>query len=135
MTEKTFKEVSTPYLVNADDEAIGRETIIIRRNGEPVAVVVPFADYQAWTHQAPVPADAAFERERTAFQRLLPDLLVTHRGEWVAIVDEQPVEFGPDFSSVIIPVRQRFGLRPVFVHEILEQPRVYKMPSRRIVHK
>ncbi len=57
----------------------------------------------------------------------------THRSEWVAIVDEQPVQFGPDFSSVIIPVRQRFGLRPVFVHEILEQPRVYKMPSRRVV--
>ena len=49
MTEKSIKEVSAPYTVNVEDEAVGRETIIIRRNGEPVAVVVPFADYQAWT--------------------------------------------------------------------------------------
>jgi hypothetical protein len=135
MTEKVVKEVSAPYLVNVEDEAIGRETIIIRRNGEPVAVVVPFADYQALTLRTPSAVDATFDRERSAFQRLLPELLATHRGEWVAIVDEQPVEFGPDFSSVIVPVRQRFGQRPVYVHEVVEQPRVYKISSPRVVRR
>ena len=133
MATHTLKEVSVPYTVSAEDEAIGRDTIVIRRNGEPVAVVIPFADYQALVAQSQ-PGDPGLEQERAAFQRLLPELLEAHRGEWVAIVDGQPVQFGPDFSSVIIPIRQRFGLRPVFVHEILEQPRVYKMPSRRIVH-
>ena len=33
------------------------------------------------------------------------------------------MQFGPDFSSVIVPVRQRFGQRPVYVHEISEEPR------------
>jgi hypothetical protein len=131
MATHTLREVSVPYTVNADDEAVGRDTIVIRRNGEPVAVVIPFADYQAMVAQ-PLPGDLGFEQERAAFQRLLPELLTTHRGEWVAIVDGQPVEFGPDFSSVIVPVRQRFGQRPVYVHEISEQTRVYKISSPRL---
>ena len=135
MTEKVVKEVSTPYLVNIEDEAIGRETIIIRRNGEPVAVVVPFADYEALTLRTPSPVDATFERERAAFHRLLPELLAAHRGEWVAIVDEQPIEFGADFSSVIVPVRQRFGQRPVYVREVLDQPRLYRISSPRVVRR
>ncbi len=43
-----LREVNAPYTVNADDEAIGRETIISRRNGEPVAAVVPYAEYRHW---------------------------------------------------------------------------------------
>ncbi len=131
MAMHTLKEVSVPYTVNAEDEAIGRDTIVIRRNGEPVAVVVPFAEYQAMTAQ-PLPGDPGFEQERAAFHRLLPELLKTHRGEWVAIVDGQPVEFGADFGSVIVPVRQRFGQRPVYVHEISEPARIYKISSPRL---
>jgi len=97
-------------------------------------VVIPFAAYQALVAQ-PQSGDLGFEQERTAFQRLLPELLKTHRGEWVAIVDGQPVEFGPDFSSVILPVRQRFGQRPVYVHEILERPRIYGITSPRIIRQ
>jgi len=134
MTTHTFKEVSVPYLVNAEDEAVGRDTILIRRNGEPVAVVIPFAEYQALMAQ-PLPGDVGFEQERAAFQRLLPELFQAHRGEWVAIVDGQPVEFGQDFSSVIVPVRQRFGQRPVYVHEISEQTRTYKISSPRLIRR
>ena len=134
MTIHTLKEVSIPYTVNTDDETVGRDTIVIRRNGEPVAVVIPFAEYQAMAAQS-LPGDLGFEKERAAFQRLLPELLQAHRGEWVAIVDGQPVEFGPDFSSVIIPVRQRFGQRPVYIHEISEQARIYKIPSPRLIRR
>jgi hypothetical protein len=128
MATHTLREVSAPYTVNADDEAIGRDTIVIRRNGEPIAVVLPFVEYQALLAQ-PLSSDLGFEQERAAFQRLLPELFKTHRGEWVAIVDGQPVEFGPDFSSVIAPVRQRFGQRPVYVREVSEQARIYTISS------
>jgi hypothetical protein len=134
MATPTLKEVSVPYTVNTGDEAVGRDTIVIRRNGEPIAVVIPFAEYQAMVAQ-PLPGDLGFEQERAAFQRLLPDLLKIHRGEWVAIVDGQPVECGPDFSSVIAPVRQRFGQRPVYVHEISEQARIYKISSPRLTRR
>lgn len=134
MATHTLKEVSVPYTVSAEDEALGRDTSVIRRNGEPVAVVIPFAEYQALVAQ-PQSSDLGLEQERTAFQRLLPQLLKEHRGEWVAIVDGQPVEFGPDFSSVIVPVRQRFGQRPVYVHEISEQVRIYKISSPRLIRR
>jgi hypothetical protein len=133
MSTHTLKEVSVPYTVDAEDEAVGRDTIVIRRNGEPFAVVIPFAEYQAMAAQSQ-PGDLGLEQERAAFQRLLPELLQAHRGEWVAIVDRQPVEFGPDFSSVIVPVRQRFGQRPVYVHEISEHARIYKISSRSARH-
>jgi hypothetical protein len=131
LTTRTLREVSAPYTVNADDEAVGRDTIVIRCNGEPIAVVLPFVEYQALLAQPPS-SDLGFEQERAAFQRLLPELLKTHRGEWIAIVDGQPVEFGPDFSSVIAPVRQRFGQRPVYVREIADQARIYKISSPRL---
>jgi len=166
MPEQILREVTTPYTVNPDDEAIGRETIIIRRDGEPVAAIVPlvasgqlaetvvaeangnllgaivppaeYAAYRAWKEQnapKPVVGGSLFERERAVFQKLLPDLLKTHSGQWVAIVDEQPVQFGPDFKSVILPVRQKYGKRPVYVREILEKRRVYKMLSPRVVRR
>lgn len=134
MAAHILKEVSVPYTVNAEDEAIGRDTIVIRRNGEAIAVVIPFAEYQALVAQ-PLPGDLGFEQERAAFQRLLPDLLKEHRGEWVAIVDGRPVEFGPDFSSVIGSMRRRFGQRPVYVREISEQARIYKISSPRLTRQ
>ena len=139
MAPQTLKEVSVPYTVNPEDEAIGRDTIIIRRNGEPVAVVVPYAEYTELLARPspqssePVSDNPDFARERAAFRRLLPELLKAHRGEWVAIVDEQAVEFGPDFGSVILRVRERFGQRPVYVQEILEKPRVYKIGPPHII--
>jgi len=136
MADRALKEVNAPYTVNADDEAIGRQTIIIRRNDKPIAVVLPYAEYEELLRRPPVGSagdNSTFERERAAFQRLLPELLRTHRGEWVAVVDGQPVEFSPDFSSVIVPVRRRFGQRPVYVHEISEEPRLYTISSPRVI--
>ncbi len=130
MNARTLREVNAPYTVNPDDEALGRDTIIIHRDGKPVAALVPYAEYQQWlaakAASAPTPTapDTEFERNRAAFQRLLPELLKTHRGQWVAIVNEQLVQFGPDFKSVIVPVRERFGQQSVYVHEIVETPRV-----------
>jgi hypothetical protein len=133
MAAQPLKEVSVLHTVDAEDEAIGRDTIVIRRSGEPVAVVVSFAEYQVVAAQ-PLPGDLGFEQERAAFQRLLPELLQAHRGEWVAMVDGRPVEFRPDFSSVIVPVRRRFGQRPVYVREISEQARICKVSSRSARH-
>jgi hypothetical protein len=135
MATHTLKEVSVPYTVNAEDEAIGRDTIVIRRNDKPIAVVLPYAVYEELLLRPAIGSagdNPLFERERAAFQRLLPELLKTHRGEWVAVIDGQPVEFGQDFSSVIVPVRRRFGQRPVYVQEIAEEPRLYTISSPRI---
>jgi len=132
---QTLKEVNAPYTINPDVDALAREPLLIRRDGEAwVVMAMPYAEYQQWQaqrapHPVPETGDSEFERNRAAFQRLLPELLKEHRGEWVAIVDEQPVQFGPDFESVIVPAQERFGQHSMYVQEILETPRVYYMGS------
>ncbi len=137
-----IREVQTPYTISPNDQLIGRETIILQRDGQPIAAVVPYAEYQEFLAQRkdvaklePISNDPQFERERAAFQRLLPELLKEHRGKWVAIVDEKVADVGPDFSSVIQRVRARFGKRSVCVQEVLETPRVYSLPSPHIVRR
>ena len=66
MATHTLKEVSVPYTVNAEDEAIGRDIIVIRRNGEPIAVVVLFAEYQAMAAR-PLPGDLGLSRSAPRF--------------------------------------------------------------------
>jgi hypothetical protein len=133
-----IREMRTPYTLAADDEVIGRETIVLQRDGKPVAVVVPYEEYTALLalkQPTPKTVDPNMERERLAYQRLLPELLRTHRGEWVAIVDEQAVAFGPTFQSVIVPVRKRYGQRQIYVQEVLETPRIRNIPSPHIVRQ
>ena len=140
MTRQTLREVNAPYTVDPDDESVGRETIIIRRNGEPVAAVVPYAEYQkllALTELAPLPpqlpSDPQFEKQYAAFQRLLPELLKEHRGEWVGIVNEQASVFGQTSSAVLVEICKRFGDAPMCIQQVREQPRIYRMGGPRIV--
>ena len=137
MPNQTLREVSAPYLVNPADEALGRETIIVRRNGEPVAAVVPYAEYQhllaLQLAPTPAPADPEFARNRAAFQRLLPELQREHRGEWVAIVNERVAAFGPSSSAVLEEVCERLGDVRMYVQEIRETPRVYRINGPRVV--
>ncbi|MBI5349551.1 MAG: hypothetical protein HZB77_09605 [Chloroflexi bacterium] len=75
---QVIREAQTPYIVSPNDEALGRETIIVQRNGEPFVAVMPYAEYQqlmAVNTVAPSVSssdDPIFERNRAAFQRLLP---------------------------------------------------------------
>ena len=141
MTQQTLREVNMPYTVNPDDEAVGRETVIIRRNGEPVAAVIPFAEYQDLLalkpHPAPKPlaepVDAEFEKQWAALQRMMPELLQTHAGQWVAIVNEKLVASGPVWATVFEDVFNRLGDVPMCIHEVRRKPRVYKMESPHIV--
>ena len=57
-----------------------------------------------------------FHREKRAFFRLLPGLLATHSGQYVAIHDEQVVDSGPDQLEVALRVQRRFGAAAIYVH-------------------
>ena len=63
-----------------------------------------------------------FERERAAFYRLLPGLLTTHRGQYVAIHEEQVVESGPNRLEVAMRVLQRVGNLDIYVGLVSDQP-------------
>jgi len=77
-------------------------------------------------------SEQAFERERAAFERLEPELMKTHRGKFVAVVNEQVVDVGDDRVKLVLRVYDRFGYRPIYVQLVEEHlPRV-RLPSVRI---
>jgi hypothetical protein len=141
MRRVVLKEPHAPYTLAIEEEVLTREPFILERDGEPVAAVIPISEYQAfraWQEARDREEQRrkdleAFERERQAFERLKPELLRTHRGQWVAVYQEKVVEAGQDRSQVLDSVYDRFGYVPVYVQKVEEQPRVYKMPHRKVV--
>ncbi len=61
---------------------------------------------------APLPKG---EREYRAFQRLLPGLLATHAGQYVAVHEENVVDAGPDDLELVQRVHERIGYVPIHV--------------------
>jgi hypothetical protein len=82
------------------------------------------------------PPRSKWEREYRAFQRLLPGLLKTHRGKYVAIHNEQVVDSGDDPIALIKQVHTRYGYVPIHVDRIVEEPLPpIRIPHYRIYHR
>ena len=62
------------------------------------------------------------EIEQRAFFRLLPELLKTHLGQYVAIHDEQVVDSGTDQLQVAMRVQERIKGLPIYVHLVTNEP-------------
>jgi hypothetical protein len=58
--------------------------------------------------EAPAPANK-WERESRAFQRLFPELLKSHAGQYVAVHDEQVVDTDTDERALVERVLKRVG--------------------------
>ena len=63
-----------------------------------------------------------WKREKDAFQRLLPVLLTTHRGQYVAIHEGQVVDAGTDQLDVAMRVLSRIGNVPIHVGLVTDHP-------------
>jgi hypothetical protein len=91
---------------------------------------------QLETVPAPVlapPEGNKWRREQEAFRRLLPDLLKTHRDQYVAIHEGRMVEAGPDKLAVAAQAYARSGYVPIYVSLVTEQPfPLSRIPSPRL---
>jgi hypothetical protein len=141
MKTLTLKEAQAPYNVALDDILLSDEVVILEKNGQPVAAVVPMAEYtafQAWREaekrrQARQAEEAAIKQEHAAFVRMLPELLKQYPGQAVAIHKGQVVAVGDDKMDLWSQVRQELGPVPVYVQTVEYPPRVYKMPHRKVI--
>jgi hypothetical protein len=80
------------------------------------------------------PAETKWERERRAFHRLLPSLLATHRGKFVAIHEERIVDSGDDKVALALRAYAKFGYVPVFVSLVTDVPQQpVRIPSPRVL--
>ena len=137
--EIELKEFHETYSAEIDPAQIARDPIILRRNGEPVGAVISIEEYQsylAWKKQVAIEDDFPPEwfEEKAAFQRMLPELLKTHNGKWVAIYHSEVVDSDDKEGELIWRVEQKLGEEPFFVDQVLETPRVYRIPSVWIKH-
>ncbi len=72
-------------------------------------------------HWPPSPR-TKWEREYRAFHRLLPQLLLTERGKYVAIHEEQVVDRDGDEMALITRVLARIGNVDIHVGLVTSQP-------------
>ena len=77
--------------------------------------------------------DPKLDREWAAFRAMLPELVKTYGGQFVAIHEGQVVGSGPDKDSVWREAHQRHGNVPILVRGVTETPRVVRIvtPFRR----
>jgi hypothetical protein len=75
-----------------------------------------------------------WEREYWAFRRLLPGLLATHRGQYVAVHNEQVVDSGPDRLELVMRVLKRVGNVDIHVGLVTDEPEpIVRIPHYRVV--
>ncbi len=84
-----------------------------------VSQTASMSTFEVFLSQQP---GSKFERERRAFSRLLPQLLASHAGEYVAIHDEQVADAGCNRLEVALRVLKRIGNVDIFVGLVGEQP-------------
>jgi len=139
MKTVTLKEAQALYNV-LDENQLAQEPVLLERDGRPIGVFVPMAEYEAfraWRNaeqQQPRPAsEEAFQREVAAFEHMKPELLKTHLGKAVAVYHGEIVAVGETEAQVYEQVTARFGEAPIFIHVVEESSRIYKMPHRKAI--
>jgi PHD/YefM family antitoxin component YafN of YafNO toxin-antitoxin module len=131
----SLKEAQATYSLSLDKADLTQGPLILEHEGEPVAAVVPIAEYrefETWRKREArtrTESDETFERERAAFERLKPKLLKTHRGKFVAVVNEQVVDVDTDRVKLVLRVYDRFGYRPIYVQLVKEHLPRRRLPS------
>ena len=137
MTTITINETQAAYAVPFNEAVLADGPVILERKGRRVAVIIRADEFQAfrmwqdsrsWSQKQL----SRLQAERAAFHRLLPELLKTHRGQFVAIQDGRVVNADTDESALARRVLAQ-GRKPVYIQEVRPEPRVYDLPSPEVV--
>jgi hypothetical protein len=80
------------------------------------------------------PPETKWQREQRAFVQMLPQLLASHRGQYVAIHDGQLVDSGAELVPLAKRVYVRYGYVPIWIDLVTDQPQPpVRIPSPRVV--
>jgi len=136
-----LKEARSLYDVGLEADVLSEEPVLVTRGGEVVGFLVSVTEYEAfrdWQEARDREAKRReqheqFEQEVVAFQRLLPDLLQRYEGKAVAIHGGNVIDIGDSKAEVFQRVHDHLGDVVVYVQWVEEQPRLYKMPYRKVI--
>lgn len=135
----SLKEARATYSLSLNKTELTQGPLILEHEGEPVAAVVPIAEYrefEAWRERhisPPSSPDDEWEQARQAFERMRGKLLKTHKGQFVAILNDQVVDADAEIGTLAGRVYARFGYRPIYMQKVTEQPRLARIISPRVV--
>ena len=131
----TLKETRSPYTIG--DEVFVKEPVMLERDGQAIAALVPIEEYYAFIawRKKHIRGDVKLEKDRESFLRLKPELLKTHLGEYAVIRDGELVAVGQDQQTLIDQAYQRFGVVDLYVKRIEAQERIYRIPGPRKAKK
>ena len=79
----------------------------------------------------PKPVLTKGQREYQAFLRLLPSLLMTHQGKYVAVHEGEVIDSDDDDITLILRVRARIGLAPIHVGLVTFPQPIFRTTYRR----
>jgi hypothetical protein len=80
----------------------------------------------------PVLPHSKWEREHHEFQNLLPSLLKTHRGKYVAIHNGKLVGAGDEQARVALEAYSNWGYVPIYVGLVTDNPQPIRIASPRL---
>lgn len=146
MKTLALKEAQASYILTLDEVTLAEGPVRVLRGEQTIGVLVPPDEYEAFCAWRETQArrkweqsvHEQFEQEAAAFGRLLPELLQEYRGRVVAIHNGQVVEVGATGESVAEVagrVYDRIGYVPVYVQQVEETPRVYRITGPRLVQR
>ncbi|MBM4459645.1 MAG: type II toxin-antitoxin system Phd/YefM family antitoxin [Chloroflexi bacterium] len=127
-TTMTLKEAQAAYALTIETSQASQGPIFVEHEGRPVAVILSVEDYEqrsdAWQQEQL----RRLEPNRSAFRRLLPELLKTHNGQFVAIYRGRLVDADPNRITLVRRTRSR-GYRPVYIQKVTAEARIVEFPS------
>ena len=84
--------------------------------------------------ELPAPQPGKWDQEYAAFLRMLPDLLQTYRGQYVAVHEGRVVESGDVKLAVAMRAYDKHGYQPIYVGLVAERPlKPVRVPHFRIL--
>ena len=135
----SLKEIQATYSVSVDKAHPVDEPVYIEHDGKPWAVLVPVAQYEQLVaqHSELLRRDDAIwcraqlahlRTEHETFQQLLPELLKTHAGKFVAIKGNQIVDSDADERALAKRTREK-SIRPIYIERVTESLTILELPS------
>jgi len=133
----TLKKAQATYSLIIETSQLAQGPVVLEHEGKPVAALISMADYQRfvkWQEREQAKAwqeeqERLLREEIAAFERIKPELLRTHKGKQVAILNGQLVDSDEDKRTLAKRVYARYGYRPILMTEVRETPRVYTIDS------
>jgi hypothetical protein len=136
-TTVTINETQATYSIPFNEATLAEGPVILERKGRRIAVIISADEFQAfrtwrdgrsWQQKQL----SHLYAERAAFQRLLPELLKTHRGQFVAIHNGRFVDADANESALARRAIAQ-GYKPFYIQEVNAEPRIYELPSPEVV--